>query len=92
MIAMSEARDLRASDDERDRAAAEIREHYAAGRLSDDELAERVEAVYAARTAGELRALRDDLPALPPAPADQRAELAVRRAGLRRTLIQQTGG
>ena len=33
--------ELRASDEERERAAAEIRDHFAAGRLDDGELAER---------------------------------------------------
>jgi hypothetical protein len=89
---VSEDPGLRASDEERDRAAAEIRDHFAAGRLDDDDLAERLDAVYRARTQGELRALRADLPALPPAPTQARAELAERRARLRRQLIQQTGG
>lgn len=84
--------ELRASDEQRDRAAAEIRDHFAAGRLDDDELAERLDAVYRARTQGELRALRADLPALPPAPTQARAELAERRSRLRRQVIQQTGG
>jgi hypothetical protein len=89
---VSEDPELRASDEQRERAAAEIRDHFAAGRLDDDELAERLDAVYRARTQGELRALRADLPALPPAPHQSRAELAERRARLRRQVIQQTGG
>jgi hypothetical protein len=84
--------ELRASDEQRDRAAAEIRDHFAAGRLDDDELAERLDAVYRARTQGELRALRADLPALPPAPTQARAELAERRSRLQRQVLQQTGG
>src|SRR5579875_1654567 len=56
---------LRVSDDDRERGAKTIREHYAAGRLSDEELDERLQAVYAARTAGELAAAQADLPALP---------------------------
>ena len=86
---MSEPADLRASDAERELAATEIREHYAAGRLTDDELDDRLAAVYAARTAGALRALRVDLPRLP---VDRRAAVDSRRAGLRRELMQQTGG
>jgi hypothetical protein len=35
---------LRVSDQDRDEAALQIREHYAAGRLTDDELNERPEA------------------------------------------------
>ena len=85
---VSEGSELRASDEQRDRAAAEVREHYAAGRLDDDELSERLDAIYHARTEEELRALRKDLPVLP---ADERAELAERRAHLQRRLIQNTG-
>jgi hypothetical protein len=84
--------DLRASDEDRDRAAAEIRAHFAAGRLSEDELSERLDAVYNARTESELRTLRSDLPALAGTPDLGRAELAERRRRLRGELIQQTGG
>jgi hypothetical protein len=82
----------RASDSEREQAAAELREHYAAGRLDADELSSRLEAAYAARTQGELGRLRADLPELPQAPAATRASLARRRGELRRQLVQQTGG
>jgi hypothetical protein len=89
---MSQDGDLRASDAERDAVAAEIREHFAAGRLTADELGDRLEAVYRARVAGDLAALRADLPRLPPSPAVRRAELDERRTRLRRELVQQTGG
>ena len=89
---MSEDPELRASDEQRERAAAEIREHFAAGRLDDDELSDRLDAAYRARTQRELRDLRADLPALPPTPTEARAELAERRARLRRQMIQETGG
>ena len=85
---MSEGSDVRVSDEQRDRAAAEVREHYAAGRLDDDELSERLDAIYHARTEDELRGLRKDLPVLP---AAERAELAERRSHLQRRLIQHTG-
>jgi len=84
--------EVRVSDAERERAAQEIREHYAAGRLTEEELSDRVSAVYRARTEEELRALRADLPQLPVAPEQRRAELLERRADLRRRLLQQTGG
>jgi hypothetical protein len=86
------AEGLRVSDEQRERAAREIREHYAAGRLSDDELAERLDAVYQARTEDQLRALRADLPLLPATPQQQKAELVARRSQLQRRLLQQTGG
>lgn len=81
--------DLRASDEDRERVAREIREHFAAGRLDRDELDDRLQAVVEARTVGELAGVREDLPALP---ADHRAELARRRGELRRDLLQQSGG
>jgi hypothetical protein len=84
--------ELRASDHDRERVVREIREHYAAGRLTDDELSARVQAVYEARTDRELQALRADLPQLPASPAEQRAELARRRSELQRRLLQQSGG
>jgi hypothetical protein len=89
---MPDPSDLRASDQERERAAAEIREHFAAGRLSEDELDERLAAAYAARTHRELGALRADLPPLPATRQQQRAELAQRRRHLQRRLLQETGG
>src|SRR5437660_3565491 len=84
--------DLRASDEQRDRAAAEIREHYAAGRLSDEELSDRVQAAYAARTEGELNAVLADLPKLPATRAEQKAAIAQRRRELERRLLQEAGG
>jgi Domain of unknown function (DUF1707) len=82
---------LRASDEDRERAAEEIREHYASGRLNDDELSSRLSAAYGAQTRGELQAVRADLPALPPTKAEQKAELVARRSHLTRRLLQQTG-
>jgi DUF1707 SHOCT-like domain len=55
-------RDLRASDADRDRVAEQLREHAGTGRLSVDELAERLETVFAARTLGELEPPLADLP------------------------------
>lgn len=53
---------LRASDADRERAAALLRDHAAVGRLSIDELDDRVGRAYGARTYGELRFLLIDLP------------------------------
>jgi hypothetical protein len=75
---MADKADLRISDTDREREAAVLREHYAAGRLDSSEFEERLQAVYGARTEGELDSLRSDLPALPPKPPTT-AEL-VRRA------------
>ena len=89
---MADTDDLRVSDEQRDRAAQEIREHYAAGRLTDDELSERVQSAYTARTEQELRKLLADLPRLPASPAQQKAEIAQRRRMLQRRLVQEAGG
>jgi hypothetical protein len=60
---------LRASDAERERAVATLRDGAADGRLTFDELAQRVELAYGATTAGELERLVGDLPAVAPAAA-----------------------
>jgi hypothetical protein len=83
---------IRASDEQRERVVRELRDHFAAGRLTEDELSERVDQVYAARTEAELAGLVMDLPRLPLSPQEHKAELAVRRSQLQRRLIQETGG
>jgi len=89
---MPDAPDLRVSDEQRERAAQDIREHFAVGRLNEDELSDRVQAAYAARTQGELNAVLADLPKLPASPAQQKAELTQRRHHLQRRLLQEAGG
>jgi hypothetical protein len=53
---------MRVSDAERDAAAGELREHFASGRLNQDELDERLAGVFAAKTRADLNALFSDLP------------------------------
>jgi hypothetical protein len=55
-------RDLRASDTDRERVIEVLRDAAGHGRISVDELEERLEAVYAARTYGELVPITRDLP------------------------------
>jgi hypothetical protein len=55
---------IRASDADRDRAAALLREHHAEGRLTVDEFAERLDRALAAKTLGDLDELLEDLPAI----------------------------
>jgi len=55
--------DMRASDRDRDEYAEILRENYAQGRLTQEELNERLDAVYATRTLGGLQRLTADLPA-----------------------------
>jgi hypothetical protein len=53
---------LRVSDADRDRAIAELSEHFQAGRLTAEELEDRTGRALQARTAGELAELFTDLP------------------------------
>jgi hypothetical protein len=76
---------LRVSDADRDRAIAELSEHFQAGRLTVDELEDRTGRALQARTAGELAELFADLPGRPatatgPAPASAPAPAGPFRA------------
>ena len=63
---MAAGNEMRVGDAEREAAAAELREHYASGRLSLDELNERVDKAFAAKTRGDLNVLMTDLPSARP--------------------------
>jgi hypothetical protein len=81
--------DVRASDTDRERLIDELNEHAAEGRLTTDELEERVASTYAARTTDELDALRRDLPmTVRQAAVHHRA----RRTQLTRRMMQESGG
>lgn len=58
-------RDLRVSDAEREAVVDSLRHHAGEGRLTVDELTQRVEQAYGARTIGELEAVQRDLPRTP---------------------------
>lgn len=77
------------SDAERERLVEELHEHTVAGRLTAEELDERLGAVYAARTRADLDALRIDLPISTVA---ARRTLVERKSHLRRRLAQEAGG
>jgi Domain of unknown function (DUF1707) len=55
---------IRASDSDRDRAAALLREHHAAGRLTPEEFGERLDRTFAATTVGDIHDLLQDLPSI----------------------------
>jgi hypothetical protein len=74
--------DIRAADEDRERVATALRTHCEAGRLTIDELEERLAAAYAARTLRDLDRLMVDLPALPTRPAVTPAGHAVGTGGL----------
>jgi hypothetical protein len=56
---------MRVGDAEREAVASQLREHYADGRLTLDELNERIDQAFAARTRADLDALMRDLPTAP---------------------------
>ena len=62
---------MRISDADREQVTARLREHYAEGRLTSEELDERVTAALSAKTFGDLRRIMADLPE--PAPAGAQA-------------------
>jgi hypothetical protein len=86
MPAVPDPQHLRASDADRERVAETLREAAGDGRLTMDELDERLDAVYAAKTYAELVPITHDLPsagtgaAYVPAPA-QSSSGAVRQYG-----------
>ena len=60
--------DLRIGDAERDATMAQLREHFVAGRLTFDELTERIDLALAAKTQGQIDGLMADLPRPPRGP------------------------
>lgn len=77
--------EIRASDADRDRVAAALREHCAQGRIAVDELNERLDLAYRARTLGDLQKVTSDLPEEDmyelPVPASRRSMPARRPSG-----------
>jgi hypothetical protein len=59
---MATGSNVRVGDADRDAAAAQLREHYTAGRLTLDELNERLGQAFSAKTRGDLNAVTRDLP------------------------------
>jgi Domain of unknown function (DUF1707) len=62
---MAAASNIRVGDAEREAVAAQLREHYADGRLTLDELNERLDQAFAAKTRADLNAVTRDLPMTP---------------------------
>jgi hypothetical protein len=81
---MAGQQDVRASDRDRDQAAAALGAHWTAGRLSEEELDRRVGAAYAATSRRELAELLGDLPGgLSPAAGPERRRRGVLLPGVR---------
>jgi hypothetical protein len=78
--------EVRIGDTERQGAARQLQQHFADGRLTWEELDERLAVAYAARVNAELAGLFRDLPMLappasPPARPRSRTQLAAARLG-----------
>ena len=71
--------ELRASDAERERVVTFLREHALLGRLSDDELEERIGLAYASVTVGDLERLIADLPRASRQPAPRRSRSVAKK-------------
>lgn len=70
---------MRVCDADRDRVAARLRDHFAEGRLTSDELDERLSTTLSAKTFGDLRRIMADLPGpspVSPQPAQQPQQAA----------------
>ena len=59
---MATGLNVRVGDADRDAVAAQLRDHYADGRLTLDELNERLDLVFAAKTKADLNEVMRDLP------------------------------
>jgi hypothetical protein len=86
---MSDLSKLRVADSDREQLIDELREHAGAGRLTSDELEQRIGEAYAASTRADLDALRADLPV---SSTSVKLALTKRKGQLRRRLLQETGG
>ena len=77
MMNPPERREMRISDTERDNVASILREAAGDGRLDLQELDERLDAVYAAKTYGDLEPITRDLPTTSATPAVARTDRIV---------------
>jgi DUF1707 SHOCT-like domain len=80
--------DLRVSDADRDRAIAELSEHFQTGRLTQEEFEDRSGRALRARTGAELSELFTDLPqGMPPAAVTPGTVRRARRVPVARIVI-----
>ncbi len=86
---MSNLSKLRAGDADREQLIDELREHAGAGRLTSEELEQRIGEAYAACTRADLDVLRADLPV---SSTSVKLALTKRKGQLRRRLLQESGG
>jgi hypothetical protein len=86
---MSDLSKLRVADADREQAVEELREHALAGRLTAEELEDRIGGAYRALTRADLDQLKVDLPVSSTTVA---RALTKRKGQLRRRLAQEAGG
>jgi hypothetical protein len=86
---MSDVSKLRVADADREQAVDELREHALAGRLTAEELEDRIGGAYRAMTRADLDQLKVDLPVSSTTVA---RALTKRKSQLRRRLAQEAGG
>jgi hypothetical protein len=86
---MADVSNLRVADADREQVVDELREHAGAGRLTSEELEERVGEAYKASTRADLDAVRIDLPV---SSTSVKLALYKRKTQLRRRLAQEAGG
>jgi Domain of unknown function (DUF1707) len=86
---MSDLSSLRVADADREQLIDELREHAGAGRLTSEELEERIGDAYRASTRADLDAVRADLPV---SSTSVKLALTKRKTHLRRRLVQEAGG
>ncbi len=86
---MSDLPTMRVADADREQLIDEPREHAGAGRLTSEELEQRVGDAYSAATRADLDALRADLPV---SSTSVKLALSKRKTQLRRRLLQEAGG
>jgi hypothetical protein len=86
---MADPSQIRVADDDREQMVEELHEHALAGRLTSEELEDRVGSAYQATTRADLDVLRSDLPVSSTSVA---RALAKRKSQLRRRLLQEVGG
>jgi hypothetical protein len=88
-MSVTDPSQLRVADEDREQLVEELRDHALAGRLTSDELEDRIGAAYRATTRADVDALKADLPVSSKSVA---LALRKRKGQLRRRLIQETGG
>jgi hypothetical protein len=86
---MSDLSKMRVADADREQLIDELREHAGAGRLTAEELEQRIGEAYMALTRADLDALRSDLPV---SSTSVKLALTKRKGQLRRRLLQEAGG